>query len=133
MKRLGIFFGMFFAASAALAQLPAVKPEESSNAMLWLVLAAVVFVAAAIYLHRRFPSETAKAEAQGKAELAKAIGDLRVTLATKLADKTGATEDPAIPVLTSTPGKQGQAGPLTVQCTGDPRTDNAAWQAAYFG
>lgn len=112
--------------------LQAAPPPTDFTAVI-VFFAVVALVVLGVYLHRRFPSETAKAEAQGKAELAKALGDLRVTLATKLADKTGPTEDPAIPVLTPTPGKQGQPGPLTVQCTGDPKADNAAWQAAYFG
>jgi len=109
---------------------------QSSSDWSWLIVLAIIAAAATIliYAHRRWPSQSAKVETQAKADLAKALGDLRVWLATRLADKTGATEEapaepaPAPPV----PGKQGQPGPLTIQCTGDPKADNAAWQSAYF-
>jgi predicted lipid-binding transport protein (Tim44 family) len=98
--------------------------------ILW-ILAIVAIVAAGVYLHRRFPTQSAKADADLKAAGVKALQEISVKL-----DKALGKADAAAPAEPAAPapvaGKSGQAGTFSVQVTGDPATDLAAITAAYY-
>jgi hypothetical protein len=51
------------------------------------------------------------------------------TLTVTMPDAPAAAEHEVLPIS----GKLGQAGPLTVQCVGEPRADQAAFNEKYFG
>jgi len=107
------------------------------------VLLGLAIGGAIFWLRKRNPAAAAKVGAALGAgivaaghDLAEVLRDLSALIKARIpaADApespiAGATEAPAAQI---TPGKLGQAGPLTVQCTGDPKVDHAAFDAAYF-
>lgn len=104
---------------------------------LWIALAFAVFVGIAIYLHRRFPTQAAKTDAAVRSESVKLLAEIRDKIVGALAvpprhDVDAPASEPA-PTVTVSAGKSGQAGPLTIQCSGDPAADIKAFNAAYFG
>jgi hypothetical protein len=121
-----------FKARAADALTPAPAPQDWT--MLGLLFVVVALVAVGFYLHRRFPSQAAIADTEAKKLGTKAVQDLADAVH-KLREQV-ALPPPVVGAIVSTAsapaGKNGQAGPLTIQCTGDPAKDLASFQAAYF-
>jgi hypothetical protein len=108
-----------------------------------LVLLGLAIGGAIIWLRKRNPAAAAKVGAAVGAgtaaaghDLAEVLRDLSAVIKARI-PPAGAVESPAAsameaPATQIPPGKLGQPGPLTVQCTGDPKVDHAAFDAAYF-
>lgn len=111
--------------SAQAADLPSVPPPSDNSFLIFIVVIALI-IGAGIYLHRRFPSQSDKAAA----ETAAGIHALLQKLDQKTALAPAPADAPAAPAAPA--GKNGVAGALTVQVTGDPKVDMPAINAAYF-
>jgi hypothetical protein len=115
---------------------PAAAPTDWS--FYGFILVTVALVTLVIWLHRKFPSQTAKVDAELKTksvDVGHRIADGLEALVAKI-DKAAVAPAPAAdPAPSPEPvpaGKAGQAGKLSIDVTGDPATDLAAFQAAYF-
>lgn len=141
-------FGFLFARAARAVDLPL---AQAGGGISWTGLAigvgVAVVVAGAVLYFRHNPGQVFKLtkhidtiNAEGKLtnDLAEAATKLSEALnaLSKITAPTNA--EPAPPPAEPhpqpvAPGKNGQAGPLTIQCTGDPKVDHAAFDTQYFG
>jgi hypothetical protein len=100
----------------------------------FIVLSIVIIVIFMVWLKRHDPTQFSKIEAAVEAFALRVeqTGKNLVASLDKNTTATNANTPAVVASVSTTPGKNGVAGVLTVTVTGDPKVDLPAINAAYF-